>query len=162
MLSLVSEELLLKAIDVIGRDGISDDEIEVEILVLAQEQMLARRLIDWLPEIFGIILVSHMGEIQLPTTFSAKNKRGKWIELEFKVEPLVQIASMVATDIYHAGPRNTFSNIALRSCMVDAVNRALNESRSLVGAQLSGPALMGIPAEIYVPRSKPFWGRLFE
>ncbi|WP_295748283.1 hypothetical protein [Undibacterium sp.] len=162
MLSLLSEEHLQKAIDVIGRDGISDDEIEVEIFAFAQEQMLARRLIDWLPEIFGIVLVSHMGDIHLPNTFSAKDKRGKWIELEFKVEPIVQIAVKVATEMYHAGPRNTFSNIALRSSMVNVVNRALNQSESLNGARLSGPALIGIPAEIYLPPSKPFWQRFFE
>jgi hypothetical protein len=150
MLSLPSKELLQKAITVIGRDGISDDEIEVEIFAFAQEKMLARRLIDWLPEIFGIVLVSHMGNIQLQNTFSAQDKRGKWIELEFKVEPIIQIAMNTAIEMYHAGPRNTFSNIALRSSMVNVINRALNQSQSFVGAQLSGPALTGIPAEIYI------------
>lgn len=156
MLSLPSEDHLQKAIAVIGRDDISDDEIEVEIAAFVHEQMLARRLIDWLPEVFGIVLISHLGEIDLPTTFSAKDKRGHWIELEFELEPIIQIAAKVATEMYHTGPRNTFSNIALRSAMVGAVNRVLNESGSLDGGHLSGPALIGIPAEIYRPPSKPF------
>jgi hypothetical protein len=162
MLSLPTEEQLQKAIAMIGRDGISEDEIEVEISALAEEQMLARRLIDWLPEIFGIVLVSHMVDIHLPNTFSAKDERGNWIELDFKVEPIVQIAARVATEMYHAGSRNTFSNIALRSSMVDVVNRAVKQLESLNGARLSGPALIGIPAEIYLPPSKPFWRRFFE
>ena len=161
MLPLPTEELLQKAIAVIGRDGISEDDIEVEISAIIEEQMLARRLIDWLPEIFGIVLVSHMGDIHLPNTFSAKDASGNWIELEFDVEPIVQVAARLATEMYHAGPRNTFSNIALRSSMVDAVNRALNQQESLNGARLSGPALIGIPAEIYLPPLKPFWYRFF-
>lgn len=162
MLSLPSEELLQKAIAVLGRDGISKDEIEVEIAALAQEQMLVRRLIDWLPEVFGIVLISHTVDIQLPDTFSAQDKHGNWFRLEFKLEPIIQMAGKVATEMYHAGPRNTFSNIAFRSALLGAVNNAFNESGSFNGGYLSGPALIGIPAEVYLPPSKPFLQRFFK
>ena len=155
MLPLLSEELLQNAIAVLGRNGISDDEINVEIAALAQDQMLARRLIDWLPEVFGIVLISHMGDIGLPNTFSAQDKHGNWFQLEFKLEPIIQIATKVATEMYHAGPRNIFSNIALRSALLGVVGRVLNESGSLDGGYLSGPALIGIPAEIYLSPAKP-------
>lgn len=156
MLSLPSEEHLQKAIAVLGRDGISGDEIEIEISAFVHEQMLARRLIDWLPEIFGIVLISHMEDINLPDTFGAQDKHGNWFRLEFKLEPIFQMAIKVATEMYHAGPRNTFGNIALRSAMVSTVSRVLNESGSLEGGYLSGPSLIGIPAEIYLPPSKAF------
>jgi len=162
MLPLLSEELLQNAVAVLGRDGISDDEIKVEIAALAQEQMLARRLIDWLPEVFGIVLISHTVDIHLPNTFSAQDKQGNWFQFEFRCEPIIQIAAKVATEMYHAGPRNIFSNIALRSVLLGVVGRVLNESGSLDGGYLSGPALIGIPAEIYLPPSKPFWQRFFD
>lgn len=155
MLSLPSEEHVQKAIAVLGRDGISEDEIEVEIAALAQEQMLARRLRDWLPEVFGIVLISHTVDIHLPDTFGAQDKHGNWFQLEFKLEPIIQMAGKVATEMYHDGPRNTFSNIALRSALLGVVGRVLKESGSLNGGYLSGPALIGIPAEIYLPLAKP-------
>jgi hypothetical protein len=118
MLPLLSEELLQNAIAVLGRDGISHDEIEDEIAALAQEKMLARRLIDWLPEVFGIVVISHMGDIRLPTTFGAQDRDGNWFQFEFRCEPIIQIAGRVATEMYHAGPRKSFTNIALRSALL--------------------------------------------
>jgi len=58
-------------------------------------------------------------------------------------------ALRLATDMYHAGPRSTFGNVALRSSMVSAINQALNEGVSFEGGTLSGPALIATPAEIY-------------
>lgn len=163
MLPVLAEQLE-QAVAIIGSDGIGDEEIEIKVASLVQDPMLARRLIDWPPEAFGIVLVSHMNisKLTLPTTFSAKSNRGAWVELEFKVEPIFQSAIRLGTDMYHSGPRNTFSNVALRSAIVAVVNRALNEGSSLDGATLSGPALIGIPAEVYIPQPRPFWRRLFQ
>jgi hypothetical protein len=157
----VTAEQLNEAVAIIGRDGISDEEIEVKVASLVKDPMVARRLIDWLPEAFGMVLVSHMGKVTLPKTFRAKTDQGKWIEIELTVEPIFHDAIRLAMDMYHSGPRNTFSNVATRSAVVDGVNRALNGGESLDGASFSGPALLGIPAEFYVSQPKSFWRRLF-
>jgi hypothetical protein len=156
-----SSELIEQAIAIMGTDGMAEEEVEQKIAALSKDPMLARRLIDWLPEAFGIVLVSHMGGVNLPTTFSAKTSRGQWLEFELNAEPIFQNAARVAMEMYHSGPRNIFSNIALRSSMLSAVNQALNQGGSLEGATLSGPALIGIPAEIYAPPPRSLWARLF-
>jgi hypothetical protein len=40
------------------------------------------------------------------------------------------------------------------------VNKALNQGVSLDGATLSGPALVGIPAELYLPKPPSLWQRI--
>lgn len=157
----ISDTQLEEVAAIVGAAGVDDEALEPRVAMLVQNSMLARRLIDWLPEAFGMVLVSHMDAVTLPTTFSVKNKRGDWVELDLSVEPIFHSAIRLATHMFHNGPRDMFSNIALRSALVVAVNRALNEGRSLKGAVLSGPALLGIPAEIYLPPSRSIWQKLF-
>ena len=146
-----------KAIAALGVESTSDDEIDSDIAAFAEDKMVARRLIDWIPEAFGIVLASHIGKINLPTTFSARSRGGKWKTFEFKVEPIFAESLLIATDMYHLGDRSTFGNVAKRSSMIEVVNKALNAGESLDGATLSGPALIGIPAEVYEAKSKSFW-----
>lgn len=155
-------ELIERAIAIIGRDGISDEEMEALVLSLTQDSMLARRLIDWLPEAFGIVFIPHLAAVNLPTTFSARTRSGKWMEFKFQAEPIFSTAVRIGMDMYHSGPRDTFKNVVLRSSIVDAVNKALNENVSLDGATLSGPALIGIPAETYLSKPKSLWRRLLQ
>ena len=155
----VPTEAIRKAIAVLGIEGTPEGTVESDIASLAGDKMVARRLIDWIPEAFGIVLASHVGKINLPTTFSAQSHGGEWKHFEFKVEPIFVESLRIATDMYHSGDRPTFGNIAKRSSMVDVVNNALNAGESIDGATLSGPALIGIPAEVYEARSKSLWQR---
>ena len=148
----VPPELVERAIAIIGADGISEDDIEARVLPLADNAMLARRLIDWPPEAFGLVLIPHMAEVTLPTRFSARSARGEWLEFDFSAEPVFVHAVSIAMRMYHEGPRATFRNVASRSSTMDAVNRALNAGETIDGATLSGPALNAIPAEVYSPR----------
>jgi hypothetical protein len=84
---------------------------------------------------------------------------GEWKHFELKVEPIFVESLRIATDMYHSGDRPTFGNVARRSSMIDGVNNALNAGESIDGATLSGPALIGIPAEVYEPKSKSLWQR---
>ena len=52
-------------------------------------------------------------------------------------------------------------NVGLRSCYMDAVNNRLAAGGSLDGGVLSGPVLLGIPAEVYQDQTPPFWRRWF-
>jgi hypothetical protein len=152
---------LSESIAIIGTDGITDSELEARIFVITNDSMLSRRLIDWLPEIFGLVLISHMANVTLPRTFSAKTRRGQWIELDLKLEPIFEPALVLAQQMYHDGPNKIFKCIAIRSAVVSAANRALNSGHDLDGATLSGPALVGIPAEWYIGPSMSLWKRLF-
>jgi len=162
MTSSISPELIEHAAAILGTDGITEEEMESKVLALARDSMLARRLIDWIPEAFALVFIPHVASVNLPTTFSARSKRGKWMTFAFSAEPIFEQALRLGMEMYHSGPRSTFGNIALRSCMVDAANQALNDGDSLDGATLSGPALIGIPAEVYLPQPKSFWRRVFD
>lgn len=156
-----SPDLIKRAIAAIGTDGISDEEIEARVLEMTGDATLAQRLIDWPPEAFGMVLIPHIASVNLPTTFSAQTRSGNWVEFKFQAEPIFSEAVRIGMEMYHSGPRNIFKNVVVRSSVVDAVNIALNQGSSLEGATLSGPALIGIPAEIYLPKPKSLWRRLF-
>lgn len=158
----ISEDTIRSAISIIGTQGIEDDQIERDVRALVDDDMSARRLIDWIPEAFGIVLVSYISnKIVLPKTFSAKSAAGKWVEIPFEKEPIFAEALKMAQTIYHEGPKDIFQNVSFRSSMTNTVDNALNSGASLDGAYLSGPALIGIPAEVYPIVTKSFWRRLF-
>jgi hypothetical protein len=156
----VQTEAIHKAIAILGVEGISESGVESDIASFAEDKMVARRLIDWIPEAFGIVLASHIGKINLPNTFSARSHSGEWKHFEFKAEPIFAESLRIAADMYHSGNRPTFATIAKRSSMLDVINNALNAGESIDGATLSGPALIGIPAEVYETKSKSLWQRL--
>ncbi len=145
----ISAAQLEQVIAIIGTDGITDDEIETKVAALFPDPMSARRAIDWLPEAFGLLLIGHMAKVTLPKTFSARSKHGQWVEFAFDAEPIFKDALRLGAQMYQSGPRGLFTAVALRSSLVAAVNQALNAGSSLDGAALSGPALIGIPAEVY-------------
>jgi hypothetical protein len=157
----VPVETIRQVIAILGAEGITDGEVEAGVAALVQDKMVARRLIDWIPEAFGLILVSHMGKFNLPTSFSAKAADGSWVKFGFKTEPIFGEALQLGAEIYHSGHRNLFGNIASRGSMVAVVNNALNAGASLEGSTLSGPALIGIPAETYGNQGQFSWRRLF-
>lgn len=161
MLAPVPADVIHKAIMVLGVEGIAEGEAEANIASFAHDNMVVRRLIAWIPEAFGIVIVSHLGKINLPSTFSARSSDGQWKQFEFKLEPIFAEALRLAADMYHSGDRVAFANIAKRSSTVDIVNKVLNARHSIDGATLSGPALMGIAAEVYDAEPTPMWRRLF-
>lgn len=156
----IPPETLHKAIATLGIEGIPASQVEADIASVAKDAMVARRLVVWIPEAFGIVLISHIGKINLPTTFSARAGDDKWHKFEFKVEPVFVESLRTATGMYHSGHRPTFGNIANWSSMLDVVNNMLNAGHSIEGATLSGPALIGIPAEVYGVRRDPLWQRV--
>lgn len=158
----VTQALVERVIAVMGADGMSGEEIERSVLALAQDPMLARRLIDWIPEAFGLVLAPHVASVTLPTTFSAKSRRGAWMEFDLRVEPIVPVAIRLGAEMYHAGPSDAFRNIAIRGGIFATLNKALNHGSPLDGATLSGPAMLGIPAETYLPKPVSLWRRLFK
>jgi hypothetical protein len=157
----VPPDILEEAIAILGSEQITNEGIESKVAALVSDSMTARRLIDWIPEAFGIVLVSHMAKVVLPTKFSAKSSNGRWEDFKFEREPIFTSSIIAAQHIYHNGPRYLFQNIAVRSSTFKCANQLLNAGESLEGAAVGGPALIGIPAEVYHEKSTSFWRKLF-
>jgi hypothetical protein len=159
-----STEDIQRAISQLSEGDRRDLEIEIAIGRFASDKMTVRRLIDWIPEAFGYVLLPHVGDVTLPTTFSARAKDGTWKDFSFDREPIFGETVKIASAMYRDGPRTVFFNVAKRSSMVAAANKALNDGQSLGGATMSGPAMIGIPAEFYDAKARPaatsFWKKL--
>ena len=162
----ISAELIQRTIALLGEGERRDTEIEIGVARFAPDKLAQRRLIDWIPEAFGYVLLPHVGDMTLPTTFTAKARDGTWREFAFDREPVFGQAVQIADEMYRDKPRGVFSALAKRSTMLAPVNDLLNTGRSLKGVKVDGPAMGGIPAEFYDPgvkAAKPatsFWKKL--
>lgn len=150
----ISAELIQRTIALLGEGERRDTEIEIGVARFAPDKLAARRLIDWIPEAFGYALLPHVGEMTLPTTFTAKAKDGTWREFAFDREPVFGQAVQVANQMYRDNPRGVFSAVAKRSTMLAPVNDLLNTGRSVKGVKVDGPVIAAIPAEFYDPGVK--------
>ncbi len=155
---------LQRTISLLGEGERRDVEIEIGVARFARDKLTVRRLVDWIPEAFGYVLLPHVADMTLPTTFTAKAGDGTWKEFSFDREPVFGQAVTLASEMYRDNPRGVFSAIAKRSAMVAVVNKALDSGQSLSGATIAGPAMAGIPAEFYDVKPKPvatsFWRKL--
>ena len=162
----VPDEFLQRTISLLGEGERRDVEIDIGVARFAPDKLTVRRLVDWIPEAFGYVLLPHVADLVLPSTFSAKAADGTWKEFSFDREPIFGLAVQIGTAMYQENSRGVFSGVAKRSAMVAVVNKALNGGQSLKGAVINGPALIGIPAEFYDPgvkAGKPatsFWKKL--
>jgi hypothetical protein len=83
--------------------------------------------------------------------------------LPLRKEPIFAATLQIAQAMFHSGPRELFQKVSFRSSTLDTVNNTLNAGatlESLDGARLSGPALIGIPAEVYIGLRKSLLRRL--
>lgn len=146
-------DLVQATIDILGNPELTPDEIETQVLALAGgDAMLARRLIDVVPEGFGLVLVSHIKSaetMQLPAEFAVQDAAGEWVGFPFAREPVFIAAVLAAQAMFHAGPRLVFQTVTDRSALLNTVNDALNQGGSLEGATLGGPSFLSIPAAVY-------------
>lgn len=149
-----------KVVELIGSNSLAEDVIERQVLALVGDPMIARRAIDWIPEAFALVVAGHMDKVKLPTTFSAKGRDGVWHRFPLSAEPIFAQAMRKAAETFHHGPRDLFGAVAQRSGILDAVNKALNAGQDINGGTLSGPALIGIPAETYTLRPS-WWQRVW-
>ena len=160
-MTTIEPAILEAAIKIIGEESISDEEIQQRVLALAKDAMLARRLINWLPEILGSVAVGHMGKVNFVGTFSAKTKKWKWKSIPMMAEPIFALGIKIAQDAWHRDWTGIHERVAFRSAIMRSAGQVLDSGQSLDGVITSGPALIGIPAEIYrsgVPRlQRLFW-----
>lgn len=161
----VSDAWVRRTFELLGDESLSSDQVEAAVLAMAGDAMVARRLIDWIPEATGLLLIRHIANVHLSPEFSAKRADGQWVRIPMNREPIVGRAIDMASIMFHSDERPLVIRVASRGAMMGAVNKALNNGsslRELDGAKLSGPALIGIPAEVYLPPAEPsFLSRLF-
>ncbi|HSI62277.1 MAG TPA: hypothetical protein VLE43_04140 [Candidatus Saccharimonadia bacterium] len=157
----VPSSLIKEAIVLLGTEDLDDATLESRMLESAGDDMLARRLIDWIPEAFGYVAISHVGKVTILNEFQAKNAKGKWRTLPMKAEPIFAPALLEAQEMFHDGPRDVHLRIAMRSACLNSINNALNGGAKIDGATISGPALIGIPAEVYLGEERSFWSKLW-
>ena len=147
---MIDNDLMRRVCAILGEESISEADLEARVLSLADSPIHARRLIDWTREAFGLVLIGHIAKVVMPKTFRAEAANGEWMEFSFDAEPIFRAAVLEASEMIHAGPRGLFQNIATCGGLFAAVNNALNEGADIGGAELSGPSLLGIPAEVYL------------
>lgn len=150
-MEVVSNKTLMAVIQILGVEGIDDAEIDARVSKLVAEPVTIRRLVDWPPEAFGLVLISHTWNVNLPKTFTAFDDRRRPREFPFDCEPVFAASVAIAMEMYHNGPRDLFKAVSLRSAMLGTINNALNSGASVDGGSLSGPSLIGIPAKTYQP-----------
>jgi len=160
----VSDEDIQRTISQLGEGDRRDTEIEIAVRRFCADQLTMRRLVDWVPEAFGYVLLPYVADMVLPTTFTARAKDGTWQEFAFDREPIFGKAVAIAAAMYKDNPRGVFSAVAKRSVLVKTVNAALDSGKSLDGVRIPGPAMAGVPAEFYDAKPKPpaggFWRKL--
>jgi len=158
---MISDDDLQRVVSILGSAAVQNEEMESTVLQVVGANILAQRSIEWIPEIFGFVLVSHIGKMNFAETFSAKSTKGDWVKIPVNAEPICKAVAPIAMTMFHSGPREAFRNIAERSAIVDATNKALNAGELIDGA-IFATALIGIPAEVYTGRKLSLWKRLFQ
>jgi hypothetical protein len=151
-MELVSTDTVLAAVELLGAQEQVDDETEKRIRALVEADMTMQRLIDIIPEAFGLVVVSHLpgaSGMTLPETFSVKDEFGAWRSIPIIREPVLVVAIEIAQHMFHHGPRHVFKNNAERSGILNAVSNALNGGGSLAGSTLDGPTFFGLPSSLY-------------
>ncbi|QQL45524.1 hypothetical protein [Sulfuriroseicoccus oceanibius] len=146
----MSKATISAAVEIIGRDGITEEEIEDEVLALVGDPLVARRLIDWVPEVFGRVLVASMGRVTVVKEFEVQDERGEWRRLPFESEPIVAVAQQRARELGAQSPNDLFLKVALRSAVASAVADAIKEGHPLTGSSIGGPSFVTLPASVYL------------
>lgn len=109
---------------------------------------LARRIIEWLPEACGLMLIGHMDGVGLPTTFEARDRAGEWKSFPLSRDPIVADALEFASRIIHDGPTYLFEGLAMQIVVLGRMDRALNAGESLEGTILPPPRMRSVYAEM--------------
>lgn len=157
----ITDDLIRRAVEILGTEGLGDDEIKFRLLSLADNNdSLARRLLEWVPEGFGRMVVSRLGRIDFGSSFSVRDAREKWISIPNKEEPILESALRVAHEMFRDETLDAHQRIATRSATFNSADQVLASGSSLDGV-ISATAMIGLRAEDY-PHYKPsFLKKLF-
>jgi len=142
----VTNDTVYAAVEILGSCEQVDDEVERRIRSLVAEDLTMRRLVAFIPEAFGWVVVSHLPggmEMSFPG-FTVQEGGGPF---PLTCEPIFTEAVKIAQFIFHNGPRHLIENIANRSAILGATNNVLNEGGSLKGSTFAW--CVPLPASLY-------------
>jgi hypothetical protein len=131
MLESVPWQTVNQAVEILGNCERVDDAIRQRIRALVTDDMTEHRLIDMIPEAFGLVILYHMPEAATakpPTSFLVQDAAGQWRPIPNKDDPIFVWAIKIAMHIFHNGPRHIFMTNANRSSIIDSVNKMLNKA----------------------------------
>ncbi|WP_155755074.1 hypothetical protein [Burkholderia pseudomultivorans] len=77
----VSVDTVLAAAEILGAHPHVDDETEQRVRALVDDDLTMRRLVDIIPEAFGLVVASHLPSasgMTLPDSFSVQDESGTW------------------------------------------------------------------------------------
>jgi hypothetical protein len=136
-------KLVRAALEVIADPMNRDEEDMIEELVSRGiDHRTANRLIALVPLAFGRVLITHIARVGFSADFVAKTGERESVR-PLKEEPIYVEARLVATAMFHEGPRKLFEPAATFSAELNAVNQALAHGDTLEGATLRPPVLTG-------------------
>jgi hypothetical protein len=138
--------------DILGAQEHIGEQVLQRVDDLVAQPITAQRLIDVIPEAFGLVLISRMPETRntlVPSTFLAMDKIGEWSELRMSFEPIFEMALAKARHTFDHGPRTTVENNCNRSVLISALSAALDANALLDGAAFAPPAFADLPASLY-------------
>lgn len=154
-MELLSSQLIYQTVLLMAAqpdDDEDDEQLEAQVRALVDDELSVRRLLDVIPEAFGMVMVAHLpaaAGVILPDTFSAQDEDDEWTAIALHAEPIFAVAADIATHTFHNGPRAQMQAIAGRSSLLSAVSNALDAGHELDGATLGGPQFFGLPASLY-------------
>jgi hypothetical protein len=138
--------------DVLGAQEHVDEQVTQRVAEFVARPITVQRLIDVIPEAFGLAFISRMPETRntlVPNTFLVMDNTGDWSELPMFCEPIFEMAFSKARHTFDNGPRTTVENNCNRSALISALSAALNANASLDGATFAPPAFADLPASLY-------------
>jgi hypothetical protein len=157
----VSYELVVQAADILAAEGMDEEGIKAQLLALTGDELLAKRLREWVREVFGRVMLLDSGhQIQFVNTFSVFTSDRKAVSVPNRAEPIVELATRLAEDHLKQGRKEYVFRVGESSAPLRTALPALEQGVSLDGAVMAS-AFNGIPAEAYPGYPKSFWKRLF-
>lgn len=155
------DKLVRITASILASPDLNEDEIEQKVLELSNDALLARRLIDWIPEIFGYVMILRGYEISPPDKFFAKNKSGEWEAFEFKLEPCLEPAFRLASELFYAEDKEAFNRIFCLSSTFGLLKQVLEAGGEVKDTEFKALTMVGIPAEFYRSKKKSWLRSLF-
>ena len=151
-LERVDQAVVGAVAEILGAQEHADEQVTQRVADLVARPITVQRLIDIIPEAFGLVLISRMPETRntlVPNTFLVMDNIGDWSELPMSCEPIFDMALAKAKYTFDNGPRTTVENNCNRSVLISALSAALNANASIDGAAFAPPAFADLPASLY-------------
>jgi hypothetical protein len=151
---------VLRAIDIMALHDDCDDAQLARILAQSGFSKLdSERLVTFVPLAFSRPVLERMGVTDIPQSFSAMTRTGRWVQMQLSSQPVYVLAASIMgdPDTMAFMSNATFKHLVKRCPMVSAADGLLNAGQDFSGAGMP-VALSNMTAEDlgYLP----WWRRL--